>query len=80
MKEYSPGDLVEMTFSKKVMNWDRYKQIEPLRGVAIVISGPHYTLDHNRFVTTTYTIRFQDGNKRARVPASMLKALSVQKD
>ena len=80
MKEYKPGDLVEMVFSKKVMNYDRYNQRDPLRGVAIVIAGPHHTLDHNRFVTVTYTIRFQDGNKRATVPASMLRLLSTGND
>jgi hypothetical protein len=80
MKTFKPGDLVEMVFSKKVMNWDRYKQSDPLCGVALVIDGPHHVLDKYRVVTMTYTIRFQDSNKRATVPASMLRPLSVQKD
>lgn len=80
MKTFKPGDLVEMVFSKKAMNWDRYKQRDPLRGVALVIDGPHRVIDTHCVDTVTYTIRFQDSNKRAIVPATMLRALSVQKD
>ena len=56
-----PGDLVEMIFDKKAMNFNRYRQAGFLEGVAVVISGPHEQRI-GPMNSTTYEIRFQTRN------------------
>jgi len=73
---FQPGDLVEIIFDKKLMNFDRYGQTQYLQGLAVVIAGPHKSTRNPNI----YTVRDQKRQKSVLVSGNMLRLVSPRKD
>ena len=73
---FQPGDLVEIIFDKKLMNFDRYGQTQYLQGLAVVIAGPHKSIRNPNI----YTVRDQKRQKSVLVSGNMLRLVSPRKD
>lgn len=73
MKTFEPGDLVNISFNKDAMKWERYKQKEPLEGLAVIV-------EVKSFAHLIYKVRMVKTGALLEVPGVSMQLVNSGKE